>query len=68
MKLFVHRMLALVRPAWRVLWRSQQLEAEMSDEMRFHVEMEAERLARREGSIRGRRVGRAYVRFGGVEK
>jgi putative ABC transport system permease protein len=68
MKLFVHRMLARVRLAWRVLWRSRQLEAEMSDEMRFHVEMEAERLARVEGLDPQEARRQAYVRFGGVEK
>jgi len=35
-----------VRSAWRVRWRSRQLEAEMQEEMRFHIETEAERLVR----------------------
>jgi putative ABC transport system permease protein len=57
-----------LRAAWRVLWRSHQLESDMQDEMRFHVEMEAERLVREHG-IDPREARRlAYVRFGGVEK
>ena len=31
---------------WRRLWRSRQLDADMQEEMRFHVQMEAERLTR----------------------
>ena len=61
-------MLARVRPAWRVLWRSQQLEQDMGDEMRFHIEMEAERLVREEGLDPREARRKAYVRFGGVEK
>jgi hypothetical protein len=33
-----------VRWLWRTLWRSKQLEAEMREEMRLHIEMEADRL------------------------
>ena len=64
-------MRALVRGAraiWRVLWRSKQLDADMQEEMRFHVQMEAERLARVEGLNPEEARRQAYVRFGGVEK
>ena len=37
------------RAIWRVLWRSKQLDADMQEEMRFHLEMEADRLVRAHG-------------------
>jgi predicted permease len=57
-----------LRTMWRRLWRSKQLEAEMRDEMRFHLEMEAERLARAQGLDAQEARRQAHVRFGGVEK
>ena len=39
------------------LWRSRQLDADMQDEMRLHIEMEAERLARDAGTRSARRRG-----------
>jgi putative ABC transport system permease protein len=56
-----------LRALWRVVAGSRQLELDMRDEMRFHIEMEAERLARRDGldPVEARR--RANVHFGGVE-
>ena len=56
-----------IRAAWRVLWGSRQLERDMQDEMRLHIEMEAERLTREGGldPVEARR--RAHVHFGGVE-
>lgn len=64
----MQRLWPRLRAVWRVLWRSHQLETEMQDEMRFHVEMEAARLVRERGldPIEARR--QAHVRFGGVEK
>ena len=56
-----------MRWIWRVLWRSKQVEAEMQDEMRFHIEMETERL-RAGGLDAGEARRQAHVRFGGVEK
>jgi putative ABC transport system permease protein len=53
---------------WRVLWRARQLDADMHEEMRFHVLMEAERLTRVEGLDPEEARRLAYVRFGGVEK
>jgi predicted permease len=50
------------------LRRSQQLEADMREEMRFHVQMEAERLCRTEGLDPQEARRRALVSFGGVEK
>ena len=55
------------RAIWRVLWRSKQLDADMQEEMRFHLEMEADRRYRAHGLV-PRRRGQAFVRFGGVEQ
>jgi predicted permease len=57
-----------VRSAWRRLWRSDRFDAEMQDEMRFHVEMEAERLVRDRGLDPREARRQAHVAFGGVEK
>jgi putative ABC transport system permease protein len=57
-----------VRATWRVLWRSDQLETEMHQEMRFHTEMEAERLMREQALDPQEARRQAHVRFGGVEK
>jgi putative ABC transport system permease protein len=56
------------RAIGRVLWRSKQFDTDMQEEMRFHVQLEAERLTRVEGldPVEARR--QAYVRFGGLEK
>ena len=57
-----------VRSMWRALWRSDQLDAAMHDEMRFHIDMEAERLIR-DLHLDEREARRlAHVAFGGVEK
>ena len=56
-----------LRWMWRTLWRSKQVEVEMRDEMRLHLEMEAERL-QANGLTRDEARRQAYVRFGGVEK
>ena len=52
---------------WRTLWRSKQVEAEMRDEMRLHIELETERL-RANGLDPDEARRQAHVRFGGVEK
>jgi predicted permease len=52
---------------WRTLRRSKPLEADMRDEMRLHIEMEAERL-RANGLAPDEARRQAHVRFGGVEK
>ncbi len=59
---------ARARSLWRGLRRPDRLAAEMDEEMRFHIEMEAERLARERG-LGPREAGRrAAIAFGGVEK
>src|SRR5215203_1200794 len=52
---------------WRTLRRSEDLEADMRDEMRLHIELEAERL-RATGLDAEEARRQAHVRFGGVEK
>ncbi len=59
---------ARLRATWRGLSRPSQLDAEMDDEMRFHVEMQAERLAKERHLDPAEARRQAYVEFGGVEK
>ena len=58
----------VARAIGRVLWRSKQLDADMQNEMRLHVQLEAERLTRVEGLHPEEARRQAYVRFGGVER
>ena len=53
---------------WRHFTNASQLDAEMDEEMRFHVEMQAERLMRERGLDRAEARRQAHVAFGGVEK
>jgi putative ABC transport system permease protein len=57
-----------LRSAFRLLRRSDQLNAEMQEEMRFHIESEAERLVREEGLAPEEANRQACLRFGGVER
>jgi putative ABC transport system permease protein len=59
---------ARVRSFWRGVQRPDQLWAEMGEEMRFHVDMEAERLQRERGLDPAEARRQAAVAFGGVEK
>jgi putative ABC transport system permease protein len=61
-------LLRRARNVWRALRQREQLDAEMGDEMRFHIDMEAERLMRQHSldAVEARR--RALVAFGGLEK
>lgn len=60
-------LLARLRLFWRGLRRPSQLDADMQDEMRFHIEMEAQRLQRR-GLSADEAARQASIAFGGVEK
>jgi putative ABC transport system permease protein len=53
---------------WRVLTRRDRVTADMDEEMRFHVEMQTERLIREQGLPADEARRRALVSFGGVEK
>src|SRR5262245_51633772 len=59
---------ARVRALWRTLWRGRQLDAGMHEEMRFHLDMEAERLAREHGLDAQEARRQAHIAFGGLEK
>jgi putative ABC transport system permease protein len=50
-----------------LLFRARE-EAEMDEELRFHLEMETERLMREAGLERAEAARRAAIAFGGVEK
>jgi hypothetical protein len=58
---------ARLRAVWRALRRGDRLDAEMHEEMRFHVEQEAERLMRERRLDRREAWRQARVAFGGVE-
>ena len=60
--------LTRARWVWRALWRSEQLDASMHEEMRFHIDMEVERLMREDGLDAHEARRKAHVAFGGVEK
>ena len=64
----IGRRLRSLRSMWRALRRSNELDAEMQDEMRFHIQMEAERLRRVEELDSHEARRRAHVSFGGVER
>ena len=64
----MRRLWTRVRSVWRALWRADQLDAAMHDEMRFHIDMEAERLMREQGLDAREARRQAHVAFGGVEK
>jgi predicted permease len=60
-------LLASLRAFWRGLRRPAQLDRDMNDEMRFHIEMETQRLQRR-GLSAADAARQAAISFGGVEK
>ena len=64
----MHRVIALVRSFWHGLRKPAQLDADMADEMRFHIEMETQRLMTRQGLDRQEAQRLAAIAFGGVEK
>ena len=53
---------------WRTLANASHRDAEMDEEMRFHVEMQAERLMRERRLDAHEARRQAYVAFGGIEK
>jgi len=61
-------LLARLRVLWRGVARPSQLDAEMDEEMKFHIELQTDRLIRDRqlDPVEARR--QAYVAFGGVEK
>ena len=59
--------LAFLRSHWQGLRRPGQVDADMRDEMHFHIDMEAQRLMRR-GVDPAEARRQAAIAFGGVEK
>lgn len=59
---------ARARSFWSGLRRPGRLEADMDEEMRFHIEMEAERLTRERGVPPGEARRQAAAAFGGRER
>ena len=57
-----------IRTRLRLLFGGRDAERRMEEEIRFHVDMEAERLEREEGLEAGEARRRALVAFGGVER
>jgi putative ABC transport system permease protein len=64
----VRQLASLISTYWRILTRRDRVTAEIDEEIRFHVEMETERLIRQDGLPVEEARRRAFVRFGGVEK
>lgn len=64
----VRRAAARIGSFWKALTRRHRLSAEIREELRFHVEMEAERLQRAQGLSAAEARRQALLRFGGVEK
>jgi putative ABC transport system permease protein len=60
-------LIANLRAFWRGLRRPSQVDTDMHDEMRFHIDMEAERLQQR-GLGAEEAARQAAIAFGGVEK
>ena len=64
----VRRTVRRISTYWQLLTRRERVTAEMDEEMRFHVEMQAERLMKEHGLPVEEARRRALVSFGGVEK
>ncbi|HEX6068781.1 MAG TPA: ABC transporter permease [Longimicrobiaceae bacterium] len=60
--------LARARSFWRGLRRPEEFAAAMDEEMRFHMEMEAERLVREQGLEPEEAHRKAAIAFGGVSR
>jgi putative ABC transport system permease protein len=64
----MYGLLARARSFWRGVRRPAQTSTEMDEEMRFHIEMEAERLVGERGLTVNEARRQAAIAFGGVEK
>ncbi|MGH9383615.1 MAG: ABC transporter permease [Vicinamibacterales bacterium] len=63
----MRRVLAYLRSQWHCLRAPAQIDADMNDEMRFHIEMDAQRRMK-QGLDAEEARRQAAVAFGGVEK
>jgi predicted permease len=57
-----------MRSAWRSLARLDRFEAAMREEVRLHIDLEADRLMQERGLDAKEARRQAYIAFGGVEK
>jgi predicted permease len=64
----MNRVSARLTALWRAVWRSELVDREMHEEMRFHVDLEAERLMREQQLTAQEARRRAHAAFGGIEK
>ena len=59
---------ASLRSLWSGLRHPSQVDAEMNEEMRFHIDMEAQRMMQERGLDRQEAQRQAAIAFGGIEK
>src|SRR5688572_20947532 len=59
---------AVLRSFWHGLRQPAELDSDMADEMRFHIDMEAQRLIQTRGLSRDEAHRQAAIAFGGVER
>jgi putative ABC transport system permease protein len=64
----VRRTARRISTTWQILTRRDRITSDMDEEMRFHVELETERLMKQHGLPVEEARRRALVSFGGVEK
>ena len=64
----VRRTARRISTLWQILTRRDRVTSDMDDEMRFHVDMEMERLVKEHGLPVDEARRRALASFGGVEK
>ena len=64
----MYAVLLRLRSYWRGLRRPSQVDADMDSEMRFHIDMEAQRLMRRHGFDAAEARRQALIAFGGMDK
>ena len=64
----MRRLISRMRVFWRGLANPARLDTDMNDEMRFHLDMEAQRIMRVTGAGAAEARRQAALAFGGVEK
>ena len=64
----VRRAARRISAYWQILTRRARVTSDIDEEMRFHVEMETERLMKAHGLPAAEARRRALISFGGVEK
>ena len=64
----MRRLVSRAQAVWRSVWRSAEVDADMQDEMRLHLDLETERLVREHALPPDEARRRAHVAFGGITK